>query len=87
MICCFEVLLDLYMRIPQLVEVPGCVFLRNPGARDLLSVPAGCNPTVRVMSISLVALRIQRLALTAFLTSRGPLRAKQAAKLSHTLAS
>ena len=46
MICCFEVLLDLYVRKSQSADLPGCVFFRNPGARDLLLVPVGCDPTV-----------------------------------------
>ena len=46
MICCFEVLLDLYIRMPELADLPGCVFFRHPWARDLLLVPVGCDLTV-----------------------------------------
>ena len=45
-ICCFGVLLVLYTMFFQLVDMTGCVFFRNPGARELLLVPAGCDPPV-----------------------------------------
>ena len=51
MICVLRFLVDLYIRFPQLPDVPGCVFFRTPGARDLLLVHVGCDPTVLVSSI------------------------------------
>ena len=45
-ICGLEALLNYDKRTPQLVGHPGRVFFINPGARDLLSIPALCDLTV-----------------------------------------